>query len=96
LVIDDLTSTITNIATTTTTTGGTTTTGAGTTTTQQLRTTTTTDPGGTTTTTLVLGANLPNTGGGQLIPILLSGFGLMLLGAGLILLAPRRYPRWVV
>ncbi len=87
MVIDDLTSTITNIATTTTTTGGTTKTGAGTTTTQQLR---------TTTTTLVLGANLPNTGGGQLIPILLSGFGLMLLGAGLILLAPRRYPRWVV
>ncbi len=90
LVIDDLTCTITNIATTTTTTGG------GTTSTQQLRTTTTTDPGGTTTTTLVLGANLPNTGGGQLIPILLGGFGLMLLGAGLILLAPRRQPRWVV
>ncbi len=78
---DNLTCFITNIATSTT---------------QQLRTTTTTDPGETTTTTLVLRANLPNTGGGQLLPILLAGFGLALLGAGLILLAPRRHPRWVI
>ena len=50
----------------------------------------------TTTTTLVLGADLPNTGGGQLLAILFSGFGLTLLGAGLVLLTRHRQPRWMV
>jgi len=97
LEIDDLTCTITNIATTTTTTsGGTTTTGP-----ERRQTTTTTDPGTTTTdpgatTTLVLGADLPDTGAGNLLAALIGGLGLILLGAGLVLLAPRRQPRWAV
>jgi len=84
---------ITNVSTTTTTT---TTTTPGTPTTTVFATTTTTDPGDTTTTTLVLGAQLPNTGPGDLLAWLIGGFGLVLLGAGLILLAPRQDPRWVV
>ncbi len=89
LIIDDLTCTITNVATTTTTTPGRTTTTGG-------FETTTTDPGGTTTTTLVLGPDLPDTGAGHLFPILLGGLGLLLLGAGFVLLAPRQRPQWVM
>ncbi len=94
--------TITNVSTTTTTTTTTTTvapttaTQGGTATTRGFTATTTTDPGGTTTTTLVLGPDLPNTGAGNLFPIWLGGFGLMLLGAGLVLLSPRNRPQWVV
>ena len=100
----DYVCTITNIdpGTTTTTQGTTTTTPTttppttvpGTTTTAGFE-TTTTDPGGTTTTTLVLGPDLPNTGAGHLFPIWLGSLGLLMLGAGLVLLAPRNRPQWV-
>jgi hypothetical protein len=91
----DFECTITNTdpRTSTTTTSTTTTTTLPTTTPFVDTTTTTAD---TTTTTLVLGAELPFTGPGDLVAWLVGGFGLVLLGAGLILLAPRQDPRWVV
>lgn len=87
-VQDDLVCTITNVATTTTTTISSTTVTDG---------TVPTTEGGTTTTTTTPGdLELPRTGGGGYLPMLLGGLGLALLGAGLVLLAPRRQPRWVV
>jgi hypothetical protein len=53
------------------------------------------DRGGTTTdTTLVLGADLPMTGSGpQMLALMIGGFGMVLLGYGLVLLAKEQRAR---